>query len=195
MIILDAGHGWHNGRGDPGAIGPTGLKESDVTLLVATRMAGRLQEAGHQVLLTRPGRGFVSLSDRIRTANAAGADALVSIHCNAAHGSEVGGSETLYYPGSVQGERLARELQWWLVHMGGLRDRGLKPRGDLAVLRNTKMPAVLVELAFISNPVEERLLAHPGWLSGVARGLADAIDLWWKRRDDNTPEPPNAHAN
>ncbi len=195
MIILDAGHGWHNGRGDPGAIGPTGLKESDVTLLVVTAMAARLEELGHLVRLTREGLCFVPLAERAKIANIARADALVSIHCNAAHGSEVGGSETLYYPGSVQGERLARELQWWLVHMGGLRDRGLKPRGDLAVLRNTKMPAVLVELAFISNPVEERLLAHPGWLSGVARGLADAIDLWWKRRDDNTPEPPNAHAN
>lgn len=189
MIILDAGHG---GK-DPGAVGPTGLQEKDVTSLVATSMAGHLREAGRQVLLTRPGPEFVSLADRVRIANAAaGADALVAIHCNAAHSPEAGGSETLYYPGSVQGEYLARELQWRLVHTVGLRDRGVKPRGDLAVLKRTKMPAALVELAFISNPVEEALLADPQWLAAIAAELAKGVARWWHRRDDDTPEPPRA---
>jgi N-acetylmuramoyl-L-alanine amidase len=175
LVALDAGHGWAEGTGDPGAVGPSGLLESDVTLLAALAMAERLRELGNEVVLTRSGRAFVSLQERTRIADAAGAALFVSLHCNAAASPAAHGSETLYYPTSPSGRALAKRLQWALIEAGGRRDRGIKPRSDLHVLKAAAMPAVLVELAFISNPEEERLLGSEQWVTEVARALAEAV--------------------
>lgn len=175
LVAVDAGHGWAEGRGDPGAVGPSGLMESDVTLLAALAMAERLKELGHDVLLTREKRPFVSLGARTKMANDSGARLFVSIHCNAAANPLAYGSETLYYSTSKSGQALARRLQGALIESGGRRDRGIKPRADLHVLKATNMPAALVELAFISNQGEERLLANTQWVTEVARTLAEAV--------------------
>lgn len=177
-VCIDAGHGWAEGTGDPGAIGPSGLLESDVTLMAALAMAEHLVELGHEVVLTRSSRAFVSLQQRTAIANDSDARLFVSIHCNAAANPLAHGSETLYYPTSPSGQALAKRLQWALVEAGGRRDRGTKPRGDLHVLKATRMPAALVELAFISNPDEERLLSSGQWVVEVARALGDAVHLW-----------------
>jgi N-acetylmuramoyl-L-alanine amidase len=175
LVGIDAGHGWAEGRGDPGAVGPSGLMESDVTLRAALTMAERLVELGHEAVLTRSSRAFVSLQNRVEIAQAAKANLFVSLHCNAAASPAAHGSETLYYPTSPSGQALAKRLQWALLGAGGRRDRGIKPRSDLYVLRATAMPAALVELAFISNPQEERLLASEQWVTEVARALAEAV--------------------
>jgi N-acetylmuramoyl-L-alanine amidase len=175
LVAVDAGHGWAEGRGDPGAVGASGLMESDVTLMAALAMAERLRELGRKVILTRNSRAFVSLQERTAIANAAKAECFVSLHCNAAATATAHGGETLYYPTSPRGQALAMRLQIALVEAGGRRDRGTKPRGDLHILRATTMPAALAELAFISNPAEERLLASEQWVTEVARALADAV--------------------
>jgi|LSQX01.1.fsa_nt_gb N-acetylmuramoyl-L-alanine amidase len=175
LVAVDAGHGWAEGRGDPGAVGASGLMEADVTLIAALAMADHLLELGHEVVLTRSSRAFVSLQERTAIANAAKARVFVSIHCNAAASPTAHGSETLYYPTSPNGQALAKRLQWALVEAGGRRDRGIKPRSDLHVLRATIMPAALVELAFITNPEEEYLLSSEQWISEVARALAEAV--------------------
>lgn len=173
LIAIDAGHGLP----DPGAVGPSGLRESAVTMLAAESLAGRLRELDHTAMLTRIGPGM-PLWERTRVANKATAAAFVSIHCNAATNPAAHGSETLYYPGSVRGAELAQRLQQALVRVGGRRDRGLTERSGLHVLRRTDMPAALVELAFISNPEEEKLLADTDWVTRVARALGDAVHLW-----------------
>lgn len=172
-VCIDAGHGLP----DPGAIGPTGLKEADVTIVAANALAERLRELDHTAMLTRTGPGR-PLLERARVANSSKCAAFVSIHCNAAYDPAAHGSETLYYPGSVRGTELAQRLQQALVRVGGRRDRGIKPRKDLYVLRETDMPAALVELAFLSNPAEGRLLGSEQWVTEVARALGDAVHLW-----------------
>lgn len=181
-VCIDAGHGLP----DPGAVGPTGLRESDVTLLFAMFMATSLEEEGHQAVLTRENfdalhkNKSTDLAARAMKANTAKCDCFVSIHCNGAIDQSANGSESWYHPSSTEGQRLAKLIQTALVSSGGLRNRGIKQSAGLAVLRLTAMPAVLIELAFISNPEEEKRLSNPEWLSSVARELANAIGKWEK---------------
>jgi N-acetylmuramoyl-L-alanine amidase len=172
IICVDPGHGGN----DPGAIGPSGLTEAEVNLFAGRLLATSLAEAGHDVIMTRSGMQGISLSDRCHMSNQAKADLYVSIHCNSASNSEAHGSETWYYTGSVAGKQWAQRLQTALIRSGGRQDRGIKT-GTFAVLKGTKAPAVLIELAFISNPDEERLLQDQEWLTHVVDELALAIGV------------------
>lgn len=173
-IFIDPGH---SGR-DPGAIGPTGLRESDVNWSVAKRLQALL-ERDHEPLLSREyPEEAVSLAECARRANDAKAHCCISVHCNAFVSPEANGTETLYHPHSTRGRRLAEFVQAGLVARLSLRDRGVKPRGDLAILRRTAMPAVLVELAFISHPHEEAFLRTEDARRKSAQAIARGIEAW-----------------
>src|SRR5690625_153474 len=141
-ICIDPGHG---GR-DPGAIGPTGLRESEVVLDVATRIVSLLDGRGHSVLMTRDNDSLLGLRERANIANHAASRLFVSIHCNAHTKPEAHGLETWCWDGSRLGEMLAGHIQSRLVDALGWRDRGVKPTHVFRVLNHTRMPAVLVEL-------------------------------------------------
>lgn len=181
-VCIDAGHGGT----DPGAVGLCGTREADVTLLAALSLRVQLELAGHKVVLTRVNNEMLhknkrtDLAVRANVANDAKCDCFISIHCNAAEDRSANGSETWYHPRSAEGKRLAKAIQTALVSVGGLRDRGLKQSDGFAVLRKTAMPAVLVELGFISNPEEEKLLSNPKWLQQVVKAIAYAVDEWEK---------------
>ncbi len=174
-VVLDPGHG---GR-DPGSVGPTGVQEKVVTLAVARQVAAILGQVA-DVKLTRYGdvslgpTASEDLTARARVANQVGADVFVSIHCNAAVNRAATGTETYHYPGSTQGVKLAGILQRRLVSALGLPDRGTK-QAHFAVLRETKMPAALVELAFLSNPSEEAMLESPAFQLKAAQAIANSI--------------------
>ncbi len=216
-VMLDPGHG----GSDPGAVGPTGLRESEVTLDVARRVAERLAlRYGMQAVLTRDRDDYVDLEDRAAHANDSGADVFVSIHCNAAHNPFARGISTFVLEhtndrvaarvAAREGElidtgvlsawdlsriltdlrlsqhgrnslQLARSLQDAMLHDARLLypavdDMGVHP-ARFQVLVTARMPAVLVELSFISNAGEERRLRDDGYrdvLAGaIARALAD----------------------
>jgi N-acetylmuramoyl-L-alanine amidase len=169
-IVLDPGHG---GR-DPGAVGPNGLKEAAVNLAVAKKAADMLRQAGAEVKLTRTTDVFVDLQPRCDIANSFGADYFVSIHCNSAGTPQAEGTETYCYKLGGQGEALAKAVQAELIAATGRADRGIKT-ANYYVLRKTNMPAVLVELAFISNPEEERLLGSPDYQEKCATAIAKGI--------------------
>ncbi|RPF49680.1 N-acetylmuramoyl-L-alanine amidase [Thermodesulfitimonas autotrophica] len=176
-VCLDPGHGGY----DPGAVGPGGLKEKDVTLAVALRAGFYLQESGAEVFFTRasdrvswlPEVGR-DLAARVEIANRGQADLYLSIHCNSAPTPEAGGIETYSFRQMGKAAEVARLIQAELVRELGLRDRGVKTAG-FYVLRHTAMPAVLTELAFISNPREEKLLSDPGFQERAAKALARAV--------------------
>jgi N-acetylmuramoyl-L-alanine amidase len=176
LIVLDPGHG----GSDPGAIGKSGLREEDVNLAVALKAAEILQEQGVKVVLTRTSDTYVELRARAEMANSYGAAVFVSIHCNASLKLDVGGTATYTFARdslAYQQEerlRLARLLQEELVAALGLRDLGVFQE-NFAVLRYTQMPAALVEIAFISNPSEEQLLADPGFRERAAAAIARGI--------------------
>ena len=170
-IVLNPGHGPKNsGVFDPGAVGPAGTREADVNLAVAKLLQPLLEAAGAQVPLIRDG----DLADVVARANSAGADYFVSIHCNAASSSAAHGTETYIYRDTSQAKELATAIQAAAVAELGTADRGVKT-ADFYVLRKTAMPALLIELAFISNPAEERLLADQDTQRRVALALADTI--------------------
>lgn len=176
-LCLDPGHGGY----DPGAIGPTGLKEKDVVLAVALEAGSLLKNSPIDVIFTRttdrvpwPVEKSQELAMRSEIANRSGADLFVSIHCNGAADPGANGTETYYYEGSSRGAEAAKSIQTRLVEALGLRDRGVKT-ADFYVLRKTAMPAVLVELAFITNPQEERLLSQADFRIRAAKAIAQAV--------------------
>lgn len=178
-VFLNPGHA-PNGHPDPGAVNEeTGLRESDVALAVGKSAASYLNAAGVETELLQSD----SLEEICKAANTSDADIFVSIHCNAAEAEEANGTETWACAGSYRGNMLASRIQSQLVNALDTTDRGVKIAtpgvNGLYVLTNTDMPAVLVELAFITNPSDEEILAHDqdALARAVARGITDYEQL------------------
>lgn len=172
-FCIDAGHSGV----DPGACGPNGLQESDVTLAVAIKVKDILESYGHQVILTRslPQQPETDeLAFRTDLANEQGCDVFMSIHCNAVDNPEAHGTETYCYRGSEEGHKLAAKVQNELLYGLGLADRGVREAGYY-VLKYTNMVSALAELAFISNPNEEALLASDEFQYKAANGIAQGL--------------------
>jgi N-acetylmuramoyl-L-alanine amidase len=212
-IIVDAGHGGH----DTGAIGPRGVREKDVTLSMAKRLADKLRSQGFEVTLTRTDDRYLKLEERTAMANMARGDLFVSLHTNANPRRDRSGIETYFLnvtddryarrlaarengslevddsPKDVQriltdldskasagaSRTLARLVQKEVTHrarqaQAPVRDRGVK-NALFYVLLGARMPAVLVETAFISNRAEEKRLASPAYQELVADGVARAV--------------------
>ncbi|HVS01130.1 MAG TPA: N-acetylmuramoyl-L-alanine amidase [Thermoanaerobaculia bacterium] len=172
-ICVDAGHG---GR-DPGAVGrdPFLLREKDFNLDLAERLEGHLRERGWHPLLTRRADRSLSPASRAAFANRLDADLFLSLHANAAAVPEAEGMEVFCFPGSRRGAVLGRQLlDHLLARFPGHRDRGVK-EADFAVLRLTRMPAVLVEHEFLTNPSQLRFLAEPQTRDGIAAVLAAGV--------------------
>jgi N-acetylmuramoyl-L-alanine amidase len=169
-IVIDAGHGGT----DPGAVGSHGLTESATNLIICTELSQLLQEEyGWSTLLTRTSEVFISLGSRCEIANDWGANYFVSVHCNS-NGPSAHGIETLYK--TDKGRALAEPVQKSLIDVTREHDRGLKHRTDLHVLNGTRMPAILVEVGFISHPATEQKLMTLDYLTL----LSDAIALGLK---------------
>src|SRR5690606_29266419 len=147
-------------------------KEKDVTLHVALKLAIILKELGFHVLLARDKDVTIKSYDAVVIANNAKADLLVSIHCNSATNPMASGTETYY--NSPQSKKFAEAVQKKLVRHLQLPDRGIKT-GNFSIISKARMPAVLAELAFINNPVEERRLRNTAFLDKAVQGLLEGI--------------------
>lgn len=169
-IFIDAGHGGSN----PGTIGTNGLKESTVNLDVALKLGRILQNNGYTVNYSRTTDINVSLSQRATLANEWGADYFVSIHCNSNTDPNIGGTSTFYYRSGTIAESFAIVVNTNLVNQIELRNIGTFS-ANFAVLRLTSMPAILVELAFLSNPREATLLATNSFRENCAIGISNGI--------------------
>jgi N-acetylmuramoyl-L-alanine amidase len=222
LVVVDAGHG---GR-DPGARGPGGTREKDVTLRVARMVAELLrQDPTLEVRMTRDRDTLIALHDRARFANRwrdEGQPAVfISIHCNANESRSEKGYETYFLSeartadarrveafenASVQYEEhvaardamgfiltdlrqnhyLRESSEWAQMIQDHLRaihpgpNRGVKQAG-FAVLRGTFMPSVLVEIGFVSNHNEERLLVDENMQASIARQLAESVRSYFNR--------------
>ncbi len=186
-IVIDPGHAGRTlwGASDPGAIGYSGTYEKEVVLDIGLKLAELLKETGAEVIMTRKGNTNLSLEDRARVANN-NADLFVSIHANASPSRRLKGSTTYFYApswsaslSSQRNERykLANLIQGELVNAADTADLGVREE-NFSVLRNTKVPSVLVETAFISNAEEEILLRNPGFQQKIAKGIARGIERY-----------------
>lgn len=169
IVALDPGHG---GR-DPGAVGPTGLRESDAVLDIALRVRELLQRDGIRVVMVRETDATVELPDRPRLAREAGATIFVSLHANAHARTAVNGSETYYL--TPQSLALAQMIQDELGIVLGIPSRGIKT-ANFVVLRDSGIPSVLVEAAFISHADDEAHLRDATFRQRIAQAIHKGIN-------------------
>lgn len=168
IVCIDAGHG---GK-DPGAESG-GVQEKDIALTVALKVGALLKDC--EVIYTRTEDVYVGLSERALIANQAKAGLFVSIHCNSVDDEFAHGMEIYHYThASDASKRAARVIYDKLLPASGLRGRGVKA-DNFAVLRETAMPAVLIELGFISNPDDRAKLTDSAWQDDAAQAIADGI--------------------
>ncbi|MBD2108366.1 N-acetylmuramoyl-L-alanine amidase [Nodosilinea sp. FACHB-13] len=170
VVAIDPGHG---GR-DPGAVGIGGLQEKQVIFPISLRVAELLESQGVVVVMTRREDVAVDLQARADIANRAQANLFVSIHANAISLSrpDVNGIESYY--SSETGRRLAATLQASMLAATGMRDRGVK-QARFAVLRQSTMPATLLEIGFVTGAQDAPRLADPAWRESMAQAIARGI--------------------
>ena len=184
IIVLDPGHG----GSDTGAIGPTGVSEKSVSLAVSLKARDLLTANGYGVIMTRttdidvaaPGvPDATELQARVDKAPP-NTDIFISVHCNAFSNGSANGVETYHAPTAVKGSRLARLLNEELVNFGGLNNRGVKA-ARFYVMTHSKCPASLIELGFITNPREEKLLANDAYQQKLAQAITDAVNRYFNQ--------------
>lgn len=171
-IVVDAGHGGH----DSGARGARS-NEKTHALDIARRVRNHLLNKGATVSMTREDDRFITLQGRVDFAHRQDADIFFSIHINS-YQSTSAGTETYYH--TSQSRALAVEVHKELVKATGLRDRGVRT-ARFYVIRNTRMPSILTETAFISNPNEEALLMDPQFRERVAQGMVRGIENYARK--------------
>ncbi len=170
VVAIDPGHG---GR-DPGAVGIGGLQEKQVIFPISQQVAAILREQGVEVVMTRNSDIELDLDPRVQIAERADADLFVSIHANAINLSrpDVNGLETYYY--SSAGARFARTVHDVVLRMMGMRDRRVR-QARFYVLRRTSMPAILIEVGFVTGAEDIHNLRDPEWRSQMANAIARGI--------------------
>ncbi len=177
-VCIDPGHGGF----DPGAISGN-VREKDITLAIAVTLKEILEARGMKIIMTRegdyaPGQATDVNSDlrnRVAIANNSGADIFVSIHTNSAENENAFGCECYAYQQRGAAWRLAAAVQKNIVDRTGMFDRGVKT-ARFFVLRETVMPAVLVEAGFISNPGDRQKLCDTEFRRKIAEGCAAGIE-------------------
>lgn len=190
-ICIDAGHNYS--RYDTGAVG-NGLKEQDITFDIADKLEDLLKSVGVEVVMTRPkittnvGKNANdSINERCRIANNTKCDYFISIHCNAFADTSAKGTETLIYGIGGEAEKLANKVNAEIVKSLKTTNRGIKVRTNLGVLKNTNMPAILVETAFITNASDAQLLKNKQveFAKAIFTGVCDYLGIEKKTSVDS----------
>ncbi|SDJ22728.1 N-acetylmuramoyl-L-alanine amidase [Salimicrobium halophilum] len=178
VIVLDPGHGAHDG----GANDRQGM-EKEINLDVSKRIYDKLKARGADPIMTRSTDTFLELSERVEFSEERFADLFVSIHTNAAYRS-ANGSETFCYQDGTstasQSCLLAKEIQKQLVAMANMSDRGGGKHGNFHVIRETFLPAVLVELGFITNSEDYPKLMSDRYRELFAEAVTRGIEEYYK---------------
>jgi len=175
LVVIDAGHGGE----EPGAVNGN-LKEKDINLDIALRLNELLKKKNINTYMIREKDSFVGLYERAFIANSLNAALFISIHNNAMEDKSYGGTMTLYHIKSGEGSgfnslSFAKNLQNSLVKTLGTSDRNTRARPDLVVLKATKMPASLAEIAFMTNQTDRQNLQKEDFRQKAAQALCDAI--------------------
>jgi N-acetylmuramoyl-L-alanine amidase len=183
LIVLDPGHG----ASDPGAVGPQRTFEKKLNLDLSLQVKAVLERAGAQVVMTRQSDVDLSTPDmsdreelRARTmvANNRKADVFISIHHNSSANSDLTGTTTYYFSKTMYDALLAQCLQSSMVRGGGLDNIGVRT-ANFFVVKNTWMPAALLEIGFMSNPREEQILNSPAFQQKMALAIVAGIDQFF----------------
>lgn len=175
VIILDPGHG-----GEDEGAKVRSIQEKKIALRTCYLAKRQIEALGYKVILTRARDIFLSLKQRVAIANRRRPALFVSIHYNASMSPVAKGIE-IYYPKNGQKERLITSKQladcilFQLIDQTAAVSRGVKP-GNFQVIRETTIPAILIEAGFITNVEERRLLSREDYLERIAKGIAQGIE-------------------
>jgi N-acetylmuramoyl-L-alanine amidase len=168
VVVIDAGHGGH----DPGGIPGQRVPEKIMTLDVAQRLRAILQASGYRVVMTRDSDVFVPLGTRVAIGNSYANAIFVCIHFNATPRRGASGIETYFY--SSQSLPLASAIHYYVARGAPSANRGVRRRG-FYVLRNTRIPSVLVECGFLTNPTEAQYALNSAYRQKLAMEIAHGI--------------------
>jgi N-acetylmuramoyl-L-alanine amidase len=167
-VVIDAGHGGHDRGGIPGQR----IAEKNMTLDVALRLRRVLSHSGYRVVMTRTSDVFVPLATRVAIANSYRNAIFVCIHFNATGRRGASGIETYFY--GRDSLPLASAIHYYVAGGAPSENRGVRRRG-FYVLRKTRIPAVLVECGFLTNPTEAAYAQHASYRQKLAEEIAAGV--------------------
>lgn len=185
VIVLDAGHGGD----DPGAISRSGVVEKEVALEIALKLRDYLQQSGAYVIMTRETdedlaqegtRGFrrrkvEDLQARVHLIKETEPNFVISIHLNSIGSSRWRGAQTFYHPAYEQSKRLAHLIQYQLIENMENTTRVAKQDSNIFLLKSSHVPAVMVEVGFLSNPEEAELLSQERYQRKLASSIYKGV--------------------
>jgi len=183
LIVIDPGHGGH----DVGtqSVSKPRYQEKSLNLVTAQFVKSYLQQMGYQVLMTREEDKFISLDRRAKFANEHKSNLFISVHFNSAPSADAQGIEVFYYQSQdnktriTKSKKLAQAILKHLLLETHAKSRGVK-QANFAVIRETTMPAVLIEAGFLTNESELQKIKDPAYLKKIAKGIVDGIDDYLK---------------
>ena len=190
-IVIDAGHGFPDG----GAIGMNGTIESTLNLSISLKVENLLKKKNYKVIMTRRNDNSLSgigktisekkrndMSERLEIMNESGADMFVSIHMNKYSDSRYKGAQVIYSSNFSQSETLASFIQNKLCKLSENKSKRshLQAPKSIYLLKNAKLPAVIVECGFLSNFEEERLLLSEKYQNKIAEAIVSGIEDYYR---------------
>ncbi len=173
-IVIDAGHGGQ----EPGAV-KADIYEKDITIKMAHKVKEYLQDAGYKVVMTREADENVSLKQRTDITNAENPNVFVSIHVNSSESPNLTGLETYYY--TSQSKELAKSVHTKLINYVNSKDNGIRT-ARFYVIRNTEVPAILVETGYMSNNAERADIITENRINLTAKAITDGIINYLKSK-------------
>jgi N-acetylmuramoyl-L-alanine amidase len=185
LIVIDAGHGGDD-RGTSSTTTPK-YQEKSLNLSTAMFLKEYLQKMGYQVKMTRSDDTFIPLATRSLIANNYNSKLFLSVHYNAAFSEQADGIEVYYYQSeedkarSISSKKLADSVLAQIIDKTGAKSRGVK-HGNLAVIRETTMPAILVEGGFMTNSQEMDKIKDPAYIKQIAFGIALGVDQYLQKQ-------------
>ncbi len=179
LVVIDPGHGGF----DLGTHSKT-YEEKEICLKTAGYLRKYLEKAGYHVIMTRSRDEYLPLKKRAEIANHAKSQILISIHCNSAKNTSAKGIEIFYTQKTEpwrakKSKQLAQSVLSSLLSQTGADSRGIK-EGNFCVIRETKMPSILVETGFLTNEEERKKLSNDFYLDTVAKSITTGVDNYFK---------------
>lgn len=170
VVMIDAAHG---GR-DPGAVSQSGISEKEIVLSISKKVEKLLKQEGLRVEMTRRSDTFVSLQNRIQLAQKSGTDLLVSIHNNASRDLGERGLMIFHQRQNQQSMLLDSLIHAELKNLNLMPDQGSRD-ADFFILKESAIPAIMIDLGFLSNAEDEKLLTDADIQDQFAASLKEAI--------------------
>lgn len=194
-VICDAGHG----APDSGAVGNTGTLEKDINLSIAQKTVEILEQKGISVIMTRSDDSGIytnesktiremkvsDMKNRLEIIEKSGADLFISIHMNSFEDKEANGVNVFYAPKYEESMKpFAEELQMEICKVTGAEGHKVRPAEEwVYLMKNSPIPALLIECGFISNPKEEEKLRQEEYQAKIAWAIASAVDNYDKKNE------------